>query len=211
MNNPNTSSPCVSVIIPVYNLENYLDACLASVERQTYPSFEALVVDDGSTDQSGRLCEEYAQRDKRIRVIHQANAGVSAARNAGIETAEGEFLLFTDSDDYVEADCLEKMSRFQQEAGADLVLCGYHHLYDGADIQKVPKPAGVYRFSDHPEEFLRLYEQGFLNMPWNKQNKKETHRGSIKNYLLLRLHFFCIGHHLFPFSHLSVERAYIGF
>ncbi len=162
-----------SVVIPVYNAQSTLGRCVDSWLAQTRTDLEVILVDDGSTDQSGRLCEEYAQRDKRIRVIHQANAGVSAARNAGIETAEGEFLLFTDSDDYVEADCLEKMSRFQQEAGADLVLCGYHHLYDGADIQKVPKPAGVYRFSDHPEEFLHLYEQGFLNMPWNKLYKKE--------------------------------------
>lgn len=162
-----------SVVIPVYNAQNTLGRCVDSWLAQTRTDLEVILVDDGSADQSGRLCEKYAQQDKRIRVIHQANAGVSAARNAGIESAEGEFLLFTDSDDYVEPDYLERMSRFQQETGADLVLCGYHHLYDGADIQKAPKPAGAYEFSNHPEEFLRLYEQGFLNMPWNKLYKKE--------------------------------------
>ena len=116
-----------SVVIPVYNAQSTLGRCVDSWLAQTRTDLEVILVDDGSTDQSGRLCEEYAQRDKRIRVIHQANAGVSAARNAGIETAEGEFLLFTDSDDYVDADCLEKMSRFQQEDGADLEI-GREHV-----------------------------------------------------------------------------------
>lgn len=162
-----------SVVVPVYNAQNSLKRCVDSWLAQTRADLEVILVDDGSRDGSGRICEEYAQQDKRIRVIRQENAGVSAARNAGIGAAEGEYLLFTDSDDYVEEVYLERMSRVQEETGADLVLCGYHHLYDGADIRKIPECAGVYDGPRHPEEFLRLYEQGFLNMPWNKLYKRE--------------------------------------
>lgn len=157
-----------SVIIPVYQAARYLERCVASWLAQTEERLELILVDDGSTDGSAELCDELAARDARIRVIHQKNAGVSAARNAGICAAAGEFLLFTDSDDYVAPDYLEKMGRLQRETDSDLVLCGFHHLYDGADIRKVPGKTGVWTMPDFSEEFLELYEKSYLNMPWNK-------------------------------------------
>ena len=131
--------PKVSIIVPVYNAEKYLQECVESVLCQTLSDIELILVDDGSSDGSKELCDELAKNHSGtcLRVIHQANSGVSAARNAGIRAAEGEFLLFTDSDDYVEPDYLEKMAALQENSDADLVLCGYHHLYDGADIVKV--------------------------------------------------------------------------
>lgn len=157
-----------SVVIPVYETKKDLERCVSSWLLQTRPDLELILVDDGSADGSGELCDILAGRDKRVKVLHQENTGVSAARNAGIRAASGEYLLFTDSDDYVAADYLEKMSRMQEETDADLVLCGYHHLYDGADILKLPGKTRILKLSECSEDFLSLYENSFLNMPWNK-------------------------------------------
>ena len=97
----------ISVIVPVYNSINCLERCVASIRRQTYPELEILLIDDGSTDGTGKLCEELARQDGRIRVYHKANGGASSARNLGIARAEGEFLGFVDSDDYIEPDTYE--------------------------------------------------------------------------------------------------------
>ncbi len=162
-----------SVVIPVYEAEASIRRCVDSWLAQTEKNLEIILVDDGSEDKSGKICDEYAKKDQRVHVLHQKNAGVSAARNTGIEAAKGEYLLFTDSDDYVEIDYLKKMAQFRQESGADLVLCGFHHYYDGADILKLPQVSGAFGLSDHAEQFLALYEQGFLNMPWNKLYKRK--------------------------------------
>ena len=97
--------PMISVIIPVYNVEKYLARCIDSVLRQTYRNFEIILVDDGTPDRSGEICDEYAAKDSRISVIHKENGGLSSARNAGIEAARGQWLQFVDSDDYI-ADCM---------------------------------------------------------------------------------------------------------
>lgn len=90
----------VSIIIPVYNVELYLEQCINSVIYQTYKNIEVILVDDGSTDQSGTICDHFAEKDNRVTVIHKNNGGPSSARNAGIETSKGEFIYFLDSDDY---------------------------------------------------------------------------------------------------------------
>lgn len=161
-----------SVIIPVYEAKRDLERCVSSWLKQTRTDLEIILVDDGSTDGSGSLCDALARSDDRVKVLHQKNAGVSAARNAGIGAASGDYVLFTDSDDYVAADYLEKMSLLQEETDADLVLCGYHHLYDGADILKQPGKSRVLKLRESSEDFLALYESGFLNMPWNKLYRK---------------------------------------
>ena len=162
-----------SVVIPVYQAKSCLARCVNSWLSQTRKDFELILVDDGSTDGSAALCDELAKTDPRVRVIHQKNAGVSAARNEGVKRAKGKFLLFTDSDDYVAEDYLEKMAKFQTDTDTDLVLCGYHHLYDGGDIKKIPEDIGVWELSDFSEGFLSLYAQGYLNMPWNKLYRRE--------------------------------------
>ena len=93
------SSPLVSIIVPVYNVEAYLSRCLESIAAQTFRDFECILVDDGSTDSSPALCDEWAQRDPRFRVLHQKNGGISAARNSGMDAAQGQYLVFSDDDD----------------------------------------------------------------------------------------------------------------
>ena len=162
-----------SIVIPVYNAKASLERCVDSWLCQTRKDLEIILVDDGSSDGSGELSDRLAENsDGRVRVIHQENSGVSAARNAGIRVTEGEFLLFTDSDDYVEPDYLEKMAALQENSDADLVLCGYHHLYDGADIVKVPGETHVSAMAEFQQEFLELYKKSDLNMPWNKLYRK---------------------------------------
>lgn len=98
----------ISVVVPVYNVEKYLDKCIESIENQTYIHLEIILVDDGSTDSSGRICDSHAGRDKRIRVIHQKNRGRAAARNTGLENSSGEYLMFVDGDDWIDDKCLEE-------------------------------------------------------------------------------------------------------
>lgn len=161
-----------SVVIPVYEARDCLERCVESWLGQTEKDLELILVDDGSTDGSGSLCDQFARKDPRVQVIHQMNRGVSAARNAGIDAAKGEYLLFTDSDDYVAKDYLEKMGGFLETSDADMVLCGFHHLYDGADILKIPGETRIFRMENGAEDFLDLYEKSFLNMPWNKLYKR---------------------------------------
>ena len=92
----------ISIIIPVYNVEKYIDECLKSIQGQTYTNWEAIIVDDGSTDLSGKICDQYADKDERFIVIHQKNARIAAARNKGLDVATGDFITFIDSDDFIE-------------------------------------------------------------------------------------------------------------
>ena len=117
----------VSIIIPVYNVEKYLEKCLESVIHQTYKGIEIILVDDGSTDRSGVICDEYAQEDQRIRVIHQTNAGVSAARNTGLDTAKGEWILFVDSDDWIHTELLEICFKYLTEK-TDICFFGFREV-----------------------------------------------------------------------------------
>ena len=109
----------VDVIVPVYNTEKYLPKCIESILAQTYKNIELILVDDGSLDDSGRICDEYAAQDSRIQVIHKENGGVSKARNSGIDKAKGEWLLFVDSDDWVEEKYVET---FLKQAKKDVFL-----------------------------------------------------------------------------------------
>ncbi len=112
--------PLISLVIPVYNVERYLRRCLDSVLAQTYGHFEALLVDDGSTDGSGRVCEEYAAKDKRFRVFHKENGGLSDARNFGVARAAGELVSFIDSDDYITPGYLEVLWRLMERSGCQI-------------------------------------------------------------------------------------------
>lgn len=112
----------ISIIIPVYNVEKYLHRCIQSVVKQTYTNLEIILVDDGSSDRSPKICDEWSQRDSRIKVIHQNNAGVSAARNAGIQAAEGEYLYFVDGDDWIAPDLCEKVMDTFSKNDVDIVV-----------------------------------------------------------------------------------------
>ena len=115
----------ITVIIPVYNVEKYLRKCLNSVLTQTYTNLEVILVDDGSPDNCPAICDEYAAQDERVRVIHQMNAGVSAARNAGLDAATGDYVGFVDSDDWIEPDMYETLCRLATESNADMAYVDY--------------------------------------------------------------------------------------
>ena len=111
----------ISVIVPVYNTEKYLPRCIDSILAQTFTDFELLLIDDGSTDNSGRICGEYALKDKRIKVVHKENGGVSRARNLGIDNAQGEYLSFIDSDDYIRPTMYSELIAIADKYNVDLV------------------------------------------------------------------------------------------
>ncbi len=113
----------ISVIVPVYNVENYIGECIDSILAQTVSTFELILVDDGSKDESGRICDEYRAADARIRVVHKENGGLSSARNRGLDEAAGDYVCFIDSDDTVSPDFLEKLYEGISKNGADLSLC----------------------------------------------------------------------------------------
>ena len=120
----------ISVIVPVYNVEKYLARCVDSVLAQTFRELEIILVDDGSTDRSGAICDDYEKKDDRIRVIHKPNGGLSDARNAGIDVAEGQFLCFVDSDDFIDPEMLETLYRLLIEHEADISVCGIRDCFD---------------------------------------------------------------------------------
>ena len=117
--------PLLSIIVPVYDVENYLQKCIDSILAQTFTDFELILVDDGSPDNCPALCDASAAKDARIRVLHQKNGGLSAARNAGLDVARGEWIGFVDSDDYIAPEMYETLYKAVQSTGADLALCDY--------------------------------------------------------------------------------------
>lgn len=121
--------PKISVIVPVYKAEKFLATCIESILNQTYGNLEIILVDDGSPDSCGKLCEKYALSDSRVKVVHQKNAGVAAARNVGLDLAEGDYVTFVDSDDYIQPQMYEKMIRCAEHNHCDLVMCDCIKVY----------------------------------------------------------------------------------
>lgn len=167
----NAVNKLLSVIIPVYNVAPYLDDCLASVCAQTYRNIEIIVVDDGSTDGSGAICDAWREKDSRIRVIHQPNAGVSAARNAGLDVCTGQLISFVDADDWLDGQMMEKLVACLKENGADAAMCGFVDYPHGAPVEKgvfaVP-PCG---FTDTVYQMMR--RSGYFTAPWGKLFRRE--------------------------------------
>lgn len=150
----------ISIIVPVYNVEKYLSKCIDSILAQTYKNFELILVDDGSPDRCGDICDTYA-KDERVIVIHQKNQGVSAARNAGLKIAKGEYIGFVDPDDWIDSHMYEDMYKVFKMNQVDLVICGYDYFDEDGNIdmnrQYVIKPNEfltqkdvMYHFSDMP-------------------------------------------------------------
>ena len=139
----------ISVIIPVYNVENYLPRCLESVTNQTYQNVEIILIDDGSPDNSPQICDDWAKKDKRIKVIHKQNVGVSSARNIGLDTAKGKFIIFVDSDDFLSLNYVESLLKKQKQTGADLVMCGYSRFVEEDKLEpKIEK--SLVEFTEKP-------------------------------------------------------------
>ncbi|MBR3263659.1 glycosyltransferase [Candidatus Saccharibacteria bacterium] len=120
--------PLISIIVSVYNISNYVPKCLDSINEQTYSNLEVIVVDDGSTDDSGKICDEFGKRDHRFKVFHKKNGGLSSARNFGIEKAKGEMVALIDGDDYIDAGFIKAMYLAMKADEADIAVCGYNNL-----------------------------------------------------------------------------------
>lgn len=132
----------VSVIVPAYNVEKYLNRCVESIRNQTYTNIEIILVDDGSKDSSGKICDNYAEFDERIKVIHKENGGLGFARNSGLEIATGDFVTFIDGDDSIANDHIEKMVKALDETDADTCLAGHTKIYTDSKIEHINVCAG---------------------------------------------------------------------
>ena len=157
----------ISIIIPVYNVEKYLPKCIDSVICQTHKHLEIIVIDDGSTDSSGFICDDYALRDNRIIVIHQPNGGLSAARNSGLDIAKGKYVMFVDSDDYVEPTFCEKPLRIAIREQVDIVSFGYFKIGNKSTIVKKTNKPRIVRSSEAIKISITLDDviHGYV---WNK-------------------------------------------
>lgn len=157
--------PLVSVIIPIYNVEAYLDRCIRSVAEQTYSNLQIILVDDGSTDGCPTICDGWAAADSRITAIHKENAGLGEARNSGIEAADGRYAFFVDSDDYVDAATVEKCVNAAEKNGAEVVLFGSSNVYDDGriSVNAITPDRLVYEGADVPDLLAGLftYQMGF--------------------------------------------------
>lgn len=167
----------ISVIVPIYNGTEYLHKCIESILKQTYRDLEIILVDDGSAYLCGKACDEYANQDGRIRVIHKENGGSTSARKAGLEIADGEFVGFVDGDDWIEPDYYEKMVLAQEKTSADIVLSGHFHDI-GTDSRQVRDnfPVGVYAREQLLPTLLytgRFFEYGVQPHMVTKLFKKE--------------------------------------
>lgn len=161
----------ISVIVPVYKVEKYLKPCVDSILNQTYKNLEIILVDDGSPDNCPKICDEFIEKDNRIKVIHKENGGLSDARNAGIDIATGEYLAFVDSDDYIDSCMYERLLEKLIENNADVAMCYAKNIYDDdCDFYDVEqKEIDIY---DSNDIFKALFKKELNNFAWNKLYKK---------------------------------------
>lgn len=167
----------LSVIVPVYNVKQYLEKCVTSILEQSFKDFELILVDDGSTDGSGGICDEFLEQDVRIKVIHQKNQGVSVARNVGINISKGEFVAFVDSDDWLDINMLQKLVIVADDEQADIVVCrgqvvegdGRISGMIGIDTEKIMSKL------DATKEILK--DEDVQSFPWGKIYRKELFNG----------------------------------
>ncbi|MBO4815225.1 MAG: glycosyltransferase [Muribaculaceae bacterium] len=175
----------VSVIVPVYNVKSYLPRCLESIVAQDYSPLEVILVDDGSDDGSSELCDEWAAQDARIKVIHKANEGPGQARNAGLDVAQGQYVSFIDSDDYVHPQFISRLHRHAVEQNAEVVLCRWVE-FDGDKLAQLPPVTDKPRLTEMTGmEALRriFYQDEITHSPWGRLYRSDLfaeHRFSEK-------------------------------
>ena len=162
----------VSIIVHVYNAERYLARCIESILNQSYKNIEVILINDGSTDKSGEICDYYSSKDKRVKVIHQKNSGPSVARNKGIDIAKGKYIQFVDSDDYIEYNMTELLVN-EMKNNVDLVLCGYRKIYKDSKGKLIIKNNNAYKKTNiSKDEFLdifgKIFKNYYISYIWNK-------------------------------------------
>lgn len=172
-------TPLVSIIVPIYKVEQYLEKCFDSIDYQTYKNIEVILVDDGSPDKCGDMCEEYARKHNNVKVIHKQNGGLSSARNAGLEVATGELVYFFDSDDYISDNLVERCVDLFRESSCDLVVFNYKNFDDNGNEWKQNKfSRNIFNVKSEKSrlhlllnEFLK-YEFGYE--AWNRMYKRSA-------------------------------------
>ncbi|MGL4830977.1 MAG: glycosyltransferase family 2 protein [Propionibacteriaceae bacterium] len=167
-----SNTPLVSIIIPIYGVEDYIERAVQSLLAQTLTDFELLLVDDGSKDRSGEICDELAAADPRITVFHNPNGGAPIARNFAMDHARGTYYYFMDGDDWAEPTMLADMVELAQRTQAELVVCGFYIEQYYSDTEFVTEiksqPSAVYEQQEFREQAWKLFENNLLNTPWNK-------------------------------------------
>ncbi len=164
-------NPLISVVIPVYNVEKYLCRSIDSVVQQTYKNLEIILVDDGSTDGCPEICDEYAKKDNRIKVIHKENGGLSDARNAGIREVHGSYVGFVDSDDWIALNMYENLLDLIEKAHADIAVCGVVRVEEEKEIMQPNKRIIVLNQKEYIERYFKINSQVTEYYAWNKLYK----------------------------------------
>ncbi len=163
----------ISIIVPVFNVEKYIERCVKSIENQSYRNLEIILVDDESPDRCPQICDEYAKRDERIKVLHKKNGGLSDARNAGLDVATGEYIAFVDSDDWVEPDFIEQLYVNAKKEDADISIIGCTLVWDDGRKKTVSKDKGYYVFDREKAIREMLAQRKFGCMVCQKMYRKQ--------------------------------------
>lgn len=171
-------SETISVIVPVYNVERCIGKCIESIRGQTYQELEIILVDDGSTDSSGRICDQYAEKDARIKVLHKQNEGLSDARNSGLEICAGKYVGFIDGDDWIAEDMYEFLYNTLNEHQADVAVCGHFMESDEDGVYGAEGDDGEVRVYNTREAVKAVVEDRLIHSyAWDKLYKRETFEG----------------------------------
>lgn len=164
-------NPEISIIVPVYNVDRYLEDCINSILNQSFYNFELILINDGSKDCSGEICDNYASKDKRVKVIHKNNEGVSIARNIGIDMSKGKYIMFCDSDDVVEKDWCRSLYNLYTNNHNSVAVCGFNIInYRNNKSENIFKIFNKDKKINYlkVKDFYELYDKNLLNYPWNK-------------------------------------------
>lgn len=166
-------NPLISVIVPIYNVEKYLARCVDSIVNQTYKNLEIILVDDGSPDRCPQMCNDYAEKDSRIKVVHKKNGGLSDARNAGMAVATGEYISFIDSDDYVSDDFFECLLDVMNKENSDIAECSVVKFYEDNRFDEFSDDLSVKTYDTQDAMSALIAENPFHQHVWNKLYKTE--------------------------------------
>lgn len=168
----------ISIIVPVYNAEKFIIKCLDSIKNQTYKNIEVILVNDGSADKSGKICDDYCKIDSRFKVIHKENEGVSSARNIGLNLMSGDYVCFIDPDDWIEVDMIESLYKLTQKYDSEIATCGYYKEENRKIINKIEDP-NILTYSNHEALNKILNQDGFKGFLWNKIFSSKLIKGKI--------------------------------
>lgn len=211
----------VSVIIPAYNIEDYIGRCLDSIISQTYKNLEIIVVDDGSRDRTGEILDNYAKKDRRIKVIHKENGGVSSARNKGIEVAEGDYIGFIDGDDLIEPEMYKTLVDLLEEENADIAHCGYQMVFpDRIDYYHNTGKKKIQTTEEGLKDLLsgEMIEPGLVNKLYKKELIKncrldetvKINEDLLMNYQLFKLSQKSVYYDITPYSYMIRSSSATG-